>query len=423
MYGKKIKNAAIYVVSAILSVLLICYILYHLLSGLNKELETTPAILATQNSSLVMEAYVVRDETLITASVEGGVNYLFRDGEKVSAGTVVANVYSGAGASEVSDRILEIDKKIEVLENSNLSENATITDTTVIDDKIYTLFYVMRDKVQDGDLEYALHKKDELLTYLNKRLVITQTEKGYEQQIIALQEEKGNLIGQLINLAEQIKVAKSGYFYSMVDGYESVFGVKAFDDLDHNKFRNMVNSTPFDYSSSMTVGKIVNTNEWYIVSEVSKDLLNKFTEGDNYDVIFPYNSDISVNMLLQKIVRDNGEDTVLLVFKTDNMPEGFEYLRKQDIKISEKSYTGYRVPVNSVRVVNGKQGVYVLSGNTVKFKEISILLEHDGYYLVKEQPTYLDDELYYEKLALYDMIIVSGKNLYDGKIISKSGGK
>ena len=116
-------------------------------------------------------------------------------------------------------------------------------------------------------------------------------------------------------------------------------------------------------------------------------------------------------------------DKTVLVFKTDVMPSGFNYLRKQNVQIIEESYTGYKVPSNAVRVINGKKGVYILSGNTVKFKEITVLVEQDGYFIVEERPSYYEDPDCYDKLGLYDMIIVSGKNLYDGKIISASGGK
>jgi len=419
--AKRIKSVLLYLLSVILSIIVIWYIMYHLFSGVDKKVETTPAVMSTVNTDIMLEAYIIRDETVLRANSAGGVNYLFSDGEKVGAGSVVANIYSGTGAAEVSDRILQIDRNIEVLENSAVANDSTLTDSGMIDKKIYELFYVMRDKIEDGDVEYALYKKDELLTYLNKRQLITQNNKSYEQQIIALKEERDRLVGQLIHLEENVSVAKSGYFYSSVDGYENIFDISKIPDLTIDGYNALVNSDPVIYNGSNVVGKIVNSNEWYIVSSVGKNERNKFTEGESYNIVFPYNSDVSVNMELQKILRDNGADSMVLVFKTDYMPDGFNYLRKQNIQIVDQSYTGYKVPVNAVRVVDGVRGVYILSGNTVLFKEITVLTEQDGFFIVKEQPIYLDDELYYKKLGLYDMIIVSGKDLYDGKIISNSG--
>ncbi len=423
MSNKFIKNAVIYMLSALLSILLIWYIVYHLFSGFQNKIETTPAIIATKASSLTLDAYIVRDESVIYANHEGGVNYLFEDGERVGAGSVVANIYSGAGAEEVADKILSIDKKINILENSSVSENATKTDTNVLDGKINELLYIIRDKIEDGDVEYALYRKDELLTYLNKRQIITQNVSGYEDQIVTLQSERDSLSGQLINLEEKITVSKPGYFYSKADGYEDIFKVSDIQNMTIESYNNTINSDPADLSQSLTVGKIVNKLEWYILSEITTSDLKQFSEGSSYSVTFPYNADKKIQMKLEKIIRENDSEQAVLVFKTTALPDGFNFLRKQNIQIVQESYTGYKVPSNAVRVVDGKKGVFILSGNTAKFKEIEILIEQNGYYIVKEQPTYLEDENYHKKLGLYDMIIITGKELYDGKIISSAGVK
>ena len=149
--------------------------------------------------------------------------------------------------------------------------------------------------------------------------------------------------------------------------------------------------------------------------------LKLFGEGFSYAVKFPFNSDVTVKMVLHRIIRENDSDRVVLIFRTNVMPEGFSYFRKQNIQIIQESYTGYKIPANAVRVVNGVKGVYILRGNTVHFREIVVLAETDGFFIVEEQPSYFEDEFYYKKLGLYDMVITSGKNLYDGKIISASG--
>lgn len=401
---------------------LIWYIVYHLFGAFDKDIETTPAVIATKSNNILLDAYVLRDETVVYSQAKGGVNYLYDDGEKVGVGATIAKIYSGAGAEEVSQRILEIDQKINILEDSSIDEEATKIDTNVIDNKISELMFVIRDKIEDGDIEYALYKRDELITYMNKRQVLTQNISNYNEQITILKAERNKLAQQLVNFEGDVKVPNAGFFYSNVDGYEEMFDVSKIADLSISEYQKMVDSEPFDFSSTNAVGKIVNSNEWYILSEINFDQLKKFTEGKNYDITFPYNTDISVNMTLEKIVKESDLDKAVLVFKTNVMPSGFNYLRKQNIQIIEESNTGYKVPSNAVRVVDGVMGVYVLSGNTVLFKEITVLVEQDGYFIVKEQPSYTEDPDYKKKLGLYDMIIVSGKSLYDGKIISMSGG-
>lgn len=67
--------------------------------------------------------------------------------------------------------------------------------------------------------------------------------------------------------------------------------------------------------------------------------------------------------------------------------------------------------------MDGVQGVYILVGNIVEFRQIEVLLELDGYYIVTEQDV-RDDPDYREKLGLYDAIITGGKDLYVGKMIN-----
>ena len=121
-------------------------------------------------------------------------------------------------------------------------------------------------------------------------------------------------------------------------------------------------------------------------------------------------------MSLQRIVTSGEDDSIVLVFSTGNVPEGFNFLRKQSVEVVQQSYTGYRVPVSAVRIIDGKQGVFVKKGNLAVFKEITALVEIDGYFIVAQQDKQ-NDENYADKLGMYDLIITKGKNLYENKII------
>ena len=120
-------------------------------------------------------------------------------------------------------------------------------------------------------------------------------------------------------------------------------------------------------------------------------------------------------MTLERIITDNSADQALLVFRTGEIPENFNYLRMQTIEVVRQNYTGLGVPASAVRVVDGEQGVDTLIGNVVKFRKIDTLFEEEGYFIVKSYAS--NESGYAEHLKRNELIIVKGKNLYDGKII------
>ena len=80
--------------------------------------------------------------------------------------------------------------------------------------------------------------------------------------------------------------------------------------------------------------------------------------------------------------------------------------------VVKKEYSGLKVPRSALRVVDSKRGVYVLTGMQVKFVEVNVLFTYGDYMICEKQTS--DSTV----LRLYDEVIVKGKNLYDGKIIS-----
>ena len=63
------------------------------------------------------------------------------------------------------------------------------------------------------------------------------------------------------------------------------------------------------------------------------------------------------------------------------------------------------------------QGVYVLYGSEVQFKQVAILYSTKDYVICDTSP---EDKVLFngETISLYDKVIVKGDDLYDGKVIS-----
>lgn len=413
----RLADLVVHIATIAVAAAALAYLGYHFFEGFSADIETEYATLVTDSDVVPLDAYIMRSESVIfAASATSGhsVGYVFSDGTKVHGGQVVANIYTGDGSSD--EAIVDLDRRIDLLESSNLTDGMTSSDTYVIDSKIQNYYYLIHQSTLLGNYSNLTKRRDELLTLINKRRILTGVTTGYSDRIESLTAERALLSAGQDTIAESVGAPYAGYFYSTTDGYESTFSASKVESLTLAEFDKMLSSQPTRYSDR-AVGKMVSDFNWYIVCGTTRDSLRYFTKGYSYYVNFPYNDDISIKMTLSNIVSEVGSDRVLLVLETERIPEDFSFRRMQPVELVRSSYTGYRVPISAARLVDGKQGVYIMIGNTIEFREIDILLEMDGYYIVAEQDP-VNDPDYASKLGLYDQIVVSGKNLYDGKLIS-----
>ncbi len=412
---KYLKNVVKYMLSAVLCLILIAYIIYHLAGGFKTEIGTTPASLVTVESTYTTGVTLLRKETVLYSPVNGDISYLFADGEKVAIKSTVAEVYPQNGSSEIRQRIMEVDLAIRLLERSNMSDAEKRTDTASTDVLIRNNLYKILDSIDRGNISGAHTVSDELLVQLNRRRIITKSVLNYNKKIEQLKAEKKQLSASLPESESTVKASGGGYFYSTLDGYENVLSSENIATMSYREYLDLASRPAEDLSVSekgYPVGKIVTDYLWYVACEIDVSELHNYETGKNYSIRFPYNNNTAITMKLYRILSEAGSDTAVLVFETGTLSANFNYLRHQTVQIVREYYTGCRVPISALRVVNGEAGVYVLQGSKVVFKRVDPLYEYDGYIISADKSG--SDSSY---LAKNDFIVTKGKDLYDGKII------
>ena len=105
-------------------------------------------------------------------------------------------------------------------------------------------------------------------------------------------------------------------------------------------------------------------------------------------------------------------DETVLILSSKIMDSDIARLRTEDVEIVINETDGIRINKSAVRVVNGVQGVYVLTGNIVRFKKLDVIYTGDDYVVSKMVNKFREDHLY------IDAVILEGKDLKDGKLIS-----
>ena len=89
--------------------------------------------------------------------------------------------------------------------------------------------------------------------------------------------------------------------------------------------------------------------------------------------------------------------------------------RCQRMEAVRTTYSGYRIPAGEVRVIDGATYVYIYDEGSARLREVDIIWEENGYYLVSDSYESPSEN---PVLSLNDLIIVGEKDLYDGKIIN-----
>ena len=227
-----------------------------------------------------------------------------------------------------------------------------------------------------------------------------------------------------------IKTDKAGYFSEYCDGYEN--SIK-YSDIDRIKLSDLQNVKQENVSSNVA-GKIISSLNWYVACEVTADEATSLSLWDsNVTVLFSNVSSDAIPAKIERIYQETPDSSALVIFECDYMDEGLIQAREEPIEVGLGTYTGLRVSKkalyddyvtktiyddnNNAHTEKEKvQGVYVLYGSEVQFKQVSILYADEDYVICDPSP---DDGILFngETISMYDQVILKGDDLYDGKVI------
>ena len=380
------------------------YLIYHLTSDLRSNAQFYAVRSYTANDSQIFTGYIFKDEILLTSSASGMRNYHYYDGEKVAANRIVADVY-GSENQFISQKIADIKKQIEILRASMSLGKLTLTE---VNRKIELVSYEITQKNAAGDTAAENALKDDLLVLMAKKDLLSSGKEDYNQEIAALENEKGTLVSSLGTPLESIGTPVSGYFYSETDGYEEVFTAQNAKNLTIALY-DQLTDTPAAPRNNV-VGTLVTNSQWYYATKVSENEAEGFLVGTTYECSFPDNSHTEA-IYMKLISKETSASQTLLVFYSSSLPRSFDTTRTQRMQASRGSYTGFRIPSEVVRAENGTTFVYVFHEGVAEKRKVKLLWEQNGYYIVSSE---INEPGW---LKLNDLIILNDTKLYPNKFI------
>jgi len=406
-----LKQYGIRFAAAFALLCLLFYTVYHVFSGSSDSLMTLPVRHVTDRQLVSGEGYIFRDEEVLSAPDVGIVNGLVPNGSKVSAQMPVAQVWNTGNTATLSDdqiTLERVNRLIGILEES-IASGATLSKAQLYKKAAEDSFFAIQKALEKGNWQELGRLEADMLVLLDQYVVATQGTVAIQATLDRLKAVSTSFFTG--NCQTLFASDRSGYFYhhAYVDGYESVFTPQALEALSAENFADLTASAAA-LPAGQVAGKIVYGHAWSLAIMLDADEKNVFSENRGYTFTFSDNGGCELRLICTRLI-EGADGSAVGVFEASEIPSDFIFFRTQRVEITARVCEGYYVPESALQIKDGINGVYILKDGIIRFRRIEILYRGDGYYIVAESGDPAE-----EYLSLYDILITSGKNLYEGRV-------
>lgn len=386
-----------------------CYIFLQAYLMNANGIDTVKASQGYINDSIISQGIICRDEVVLTRNGAGAVDYLVSDGDRVSKGKLLADIYP----SYTDIRNLTYLRNMQsTLEDINLAsgflDSGTI-DMSATKKQLSSQLSGLSTTEILNDFQSLDSKLSEIALSLNKISVATGKTSNFTAAENQLKSEIAACRSLIGNVQDRLYSSYTGYFIQSTDGYENIATVDNFLNMSCEEGMSILNADSRYSRSKNEYGKIITDYKWNLCTYIDNELAKKLYEGKSVKISI----DVKRNEYRKATVKhiENKGEKTLVVIQCTSMSTLAAKARITDCEILFKQYEGIKIPKSALRFDGEQMGVYVNFSNLVQFKKITPVYEDENYVVIPIETTANN------QVKLHDSIIVKGRNLYDGKYL------
>lgn len=394
----------------------VAYLGFYVWQGLSEPYQLVATYTYAIDDAVTLDGVVVRQEAVIEGRSDLS-EVLPQEGEKVAKGATVALVYSNAAAMQGRREAKELQLQLEQL-NYAMRRNDSLGDANKLDSQLVDTLAELKTASSNGELNGLEEKGLNLRSLVLKRTGDLTTN---AESLAALQSAAAGVEAKLkalnstsVQLTRHVTVDQSGIFSGLADGYEGQLYPAMLDAMTVGQMDQLLQGGV--EPSQTAIGKLITGSTWYFATTVEDAVSKRLEEGKRYTLAFTGDFDKEVAMRLERLGNNEGGRRVA-VFSSDRYLSQVTLARLGTASLIFERFTGVRVPDQALRVrTNGDGsttlGVYTLVGRQAEFKEVEIVREGEGFYLLRGTASNR------KVLRAGDVIILSNQELYNGKVIA-----
>ena len=386
------------------------YIGVYLWRSVKDPVITAPAVMTTIRTETVLSGVVVRDETVLEADADF-VSLAVANGRRVAKGSPVAQTYDSAEAAERAERIRELELEIRQTE-SMLSGLVSATELAERETAVRKAAAALAAAVS----RHELQETEQQSLNLRSLLLPNATEEATAGDLIVMRSELDRLRSSAESDTEDVPAPAAGIFSTTLDGHEYL-RVDDVRNLIPSQLHRMMDETKD--APARAIGKLVGGNRWYFAAEIGEEeylaLRETLKKGASVTVELGRYYGEPLSMRVENVGRSENDASRVLLLSSDRALAETLSMRLVTATLVAESRSGLRIPKQALRTEMTESGevrsyVFVRTGVKAEKKYVEILFEADSFFLAATGT---------EAASLREgnEIIVSAKDLYDGKIM------
>lgn len=400
---------------------------------------TEPAMRGQVSDTLQARGFAIRDEEVLEESFSGVLNYRVASGTRVSQGGVIAEVYQSENDAAAQNRIDSLNREIESLRQLAKPSDLFVSNPAMIGAQIYNALGDISGEIRQNNFSEIGRLKDSLQNALSRKQVIAGEESAedYEERVEALESELATLEARGSRAVGVVEAPRAGYFIDSVDGLESVMEPDKVQNITVSQAKKLLEQQGPWSAPAGSIGKICADFTWKLVCVIPDDEMVKFEGVDAVTLDIPFASAETIPARVAAKNRDPNTGETAVVFECAYMDADLAAVRNEMVHISVKTYEGVLVSERALRfedveytetdengnkvtkVRENVKGVYVQYAGRLRFVQVFTEKDVNGYAVCRTNLT--DEEkksmVTDQTVQLYDQVVVSGTDLYDGKVV------
>ena len=178
-----------------LLVVVLGYLCIQIYTIFHRTYKTETAIAYTMSDNITLKGVAVFQAVDVPGS--GNLGYVVQDGERVSAGTILAEQYTDDSQGAMRERLDRLDRAILLLTKS---ENSSGSDLSVLTTQTRTALYNLLDQIDTASYGAIQDAAEDFLLAQNKLQISTGQAAGFGEVLASLQAERDGIAAQLNGL-------------------------------------------------------------------------------------------------------------------------------------------------------------------------------------------------------------------------------